>query len=335
VELQTERRKVFPGRLNYHVPMKTLPDSRPDPWRFALDAVEADQRAVLVMVVDHSGSVPGVTGTMVVVTTGGQAGTIGGGAAEHRMVDLARRHRGAPELVDFVHTEKGDGTLCNGVQRFSVVPLSRRDAPAVEKIVRALENHETGSLRLAPNGLSFERGSIADTTFVGDDDDWTFTHPIGLLDTLTIIGGGHVASALSRVMATLPFRIAVLDNRDNLQTMGDNPFAHRKEVVDYDRIAEYVPEGERSWVVVMTFGHRHDRKVVEGLLGSDVRYLGLMGSAAKVKRLFADMEADGADPASLARVRAPIGVPIRSHTPEEIAVSVAAEIIAIRNGARN
>ncbi len=104
-------------------------------------------------------------------------------------------------------------------------------------------------------------------------------------------------------------------------------------MVDYDDIAAHVPEGERSWVVVMTYGHKHDRQVVENLLGHNVRYLGLMGSATKVKRLFADMEAKGADPEALARVRAPIGMAIRSHTPEEIAISVAGEIIGIRNGA--
>ena len=83
----------------------------------------------------------------------------------------------------------------------------------------------------------------------------------------------------------------------------------------------------------MTYGHKHDRRVVEKLLNHNVRYLGLMGSASKVKRLFADMEVSGADSDALARVRAPIGMTIRSHTPEEIAVSVAAELIGIRNGA--
>jgi xanthine dehydrogenase accessory factor len=82
----------------------------------------------------------------------------------------------------------------------------------------------------------------------------------------------------------------------------------------------------------MTFGHQHDRQVVEQLLGHRVRYLGLMGSAAKIKKLFADMRADGADSEALELVRAPIGVAIGSHTPEEIAISVAAEIIAVRNG---
>jgi xanthine dehydrogenase accessory factor len=320
-------------KLIYHGPMKAQPNPKPDPWLFALDALSSDKQPVLVMVVEHSGSVPGVTGTFVVVTENGQAGTVGGGVAEHKMVNRARSHRGGPELVEFVHTETGDGTLCNGRQLFAVLALGPPARDTIGEIVSTLDRHETGTLTLNPEGLAFTPGGAQTACFEQLEASWTFTHPIGLLDTLTIIGGGHVALALSRVMASLPFRISVLDNRTELQTMDDNPFAHHKEVVDYDDVARTVPEGERSWVVVMTFGHAHDRQVVENLLGHDVRYLGLMGSASKVKRLFADMEAQGADPAALAKVRAPIGLPIRSHTPEEIAVSVAGEIIGIRNGA--
>ena len=313
--------------------MKIQPAPNAEPWRFALDALSTDERATLVMVVDHSGSVPGMTGTFVIVSADGQAGTIGGGAAEHTMIDTARSHRGDAELIEFIHTEKGDGTLCNGRQLFSLLPLTRTDRTTIEKIVEALRDHETGTLSLSSSGLDFERGVAESRNFDGSGEEWTFTMPIGLLDTLTIVGGGHVALALSRVMATLPFRITVLDNRSDLQTMDDNPWAHTKEVVDYDGIGRHVPEGDRSWVVVMTFGHKHDRQVVEKLLGHDLRYLGLMGSASKVKRLFADMAAEAADPEALARVRAPIGMTIRSHTPEEIAISVAGEIIGIRNGA--
>lgn len=313
--------------------MRSHPDSRPDPWTFALETVEAGAPATLVMVVDHSGSVPGVTGTLVVVTEDGQAGTIGGGVAEHALVEEARTHRGGPALREFVHTETGDGTLCSGLQLFSIVPLGEPDRQELRKIVESLRGGRTGTLRLGPDGMDFVEGPAREPEFSRHGDEWSFTHPIGLLDTLTIIGGGHVALALSRVMATLPFRIRVLDNRHGLETMDDNPWAHRKEVVDFERIADRVPEGDRSWVVVMTFGHAHDREVVERLLGGSYRYLGLMGSGAKIRKLFADMEAAGCDPAALARVRAPIGVPISSHTPEEIAVSVAAEIIGIRNGA--
>ena len=313
--------------------MEAQPNAKPEPWAFALEAIEAEKRIVLVIVVDHSGSVPGVTGTFVVVTPDGQAGTIGGGAAEHTLVERARSHDGPAELTEFVHTENGDGTLCNGVQTFAIVPLGLHDAPAIREILATLREHDSGTLAVGPGGVSFTRGGDGPRAFHTIESGWIFTDRIGLADTLTIVGGGHVALALSRIMATLPFRIVVLDNRDELETMAENGFAHEKRVIDYDRVAEYVPDGDRSWVVVMTFGHQHDRKVVENLLNHDVRYLGLMGSASKVKRLFADMEAKGANPEALSRVRAPIGMAIGSHTPEEIAISVAGEIIGIRNGA--
>jgi xanthine dehydrogenase accessory factor len=313
--------------------MEAHPTAKPDPWAFALAAIEAERRTVLVIVVDHSGSVPGVTGTFVMVTPDGQAGTIGGGAAEHALVERARGHDGPAEITEFVHTETGDGTLCNGVQKFAVVPLGLHDAPAIREILTTLREHDFGTLAVGPGGVSFTRGGEGPRAFHTIESGWMFTDQVGLADTLTIIGGGHVALALSRVMATLPFRIVVLDNRDELETMAGNSFAHERRVIDYDRVAEYVPDGDRSWVVVMTFGHEHDRDVVERLLGHDVRYLGLMGSASKVKRLFAEMEAKGANPEALSRVRAPIGMNIRSHTPEEIAISIAGEIIGIRNGA--
>jgi xanthine dehydrogenase accessory factor len=315
----------------YNEGMKAQPTPSVEPWRFALDAIDAGEPATLVTVVEHSGSVPGVTGTFVVVTHSGQSGTVGGGVAEHVMVERARTG-GGTDLAEFVHTDEAGGTLCSGRQLFSFLPLTRSSRKGIEGIVATLENHETGTTTLSPDGLSFRAGEAGPMRLERDGGGWTFTAPVGLLDTLTIVGGGHVALALSRVMATLPFRVVVLDNRPDLPTMAENPFAHELRVVDYDRIADEVPDGDRSWVVVMTFGHNHDRHVVERLLGREVRYLGLMGSTAKVRKLFAEMAADGADPAALARVRAPVGVAIGSHTPEEIAVSVAAELIAVRNG---
>jgi xanthine dehydrogenase accessory factor len=155
---------------------------------------------------------------------------------------------------------------------------------------------------------------------------------MGLEDTLYIIGGGHVSLAFSRIMATLPFRLVVLDNREDLPTMAANRYAHEQHVVDFDHIGDHVAGGDHSWVVIMTFGHVHDRKVLERLLGKDLAYLGLMGSEAKVRQMYAAMEADSIDAKDLERVQAPVGVSIGSHTPEEIAISIAAEIIAVRNG---
>jgi xanthine dehydrogenase accessory factor len=302
-----------------------------DPWSFALDCLRDNRPAVLVFVVSHSGSVPGVTGTRVVVSDRNFAGTIGGGTAEKELIERAQHFTGSSEMYRFRHTPSHGGTLCSGVQDFAIISLAQNDEKVVHSIVETLENHRTGTLHLSPNGIGFEPGVTQPHAFTDGDGSWRYSGPLGLEDTLYIIGGGHVGLALSRVAATLPFRIVVLDNREDLPTMAANSWAHERQVIDYDRIRDHVVEGDRSWVVIMTFGHTHDRHVLEGLLGGKFAYLGLMGSETKVRQLFAAMLEDGVPAGALEGVKAPIGVPIGSHTPEEIAISVAAEMIAIRN----
>jgi len=273
-----------------------------------------------------------VTGTMAVVSDLGIAGTIGGGAAEKELLERAREHREGAEIVRFRHTPGEGGTLCSGLQVFAVVLLTQDDEMEIRKVVETLAGHGKGTLEIGPEKLVFEPGAATATRFVEEHGSWSFTEPLGLLDTLTIVGGGHVSLAFSRVMATLPFRIVLIDNREQLPTMEANHHAHERRVVDYDLVAEHVPEGRRSWVVIMTYGHVHDRDVLARLLGREYAYLGVLGSRAKIHSMFADMKAGGASAEDLERVRAPVGLPIGSHTPEEIAVSIAAEIIAVRNG---
>jgi len=311
--------------------MAFLEHTQTDPWRYALESLQNGRRAVLVFVVDHSGSVPGVTGTRVVVSDEGFAGTIGGGAAEMQLIERAVGHHGDAEIYRFLHTPSGGGTLCSGIQDFAIIPLSENDLDPLQAIVDTIDNNRTGMLHLSSDGVDFESGETSPHAWTDREEAWTYSGPIGLVDTLYIIGGGHVGLALSRVMSTLPFRIVVLDNREDLPTMAANRWAHEQQVISFDDIGAHVGEGDRSWVVIMTFGHAHDRHVLEGLLGREFAYLGLMGSKAKVRQMYAAMVADGTPEAELEGVRAPVGMSIASHTPEEIAVSIAAEIIALRN----
>jgi xanthine dehydrogenase accessory factor len=150
---------------------------------------------------------------------------------------------------------------------------------------------------------------------------------------LTIVGGGHVSLALSRLACNLEFEITVLDDRADLVTLAANHFAHhRHQVSSYDALAAAVPTGPNRYVVVMTVGYRTDAVALRQLLSRDYAYLGVMGSATKVAELRRVLLEEGYSAEALAQLRGPIGVPINSHTPEEIAVSVAAELIAVRNG---
>ena len=300
-------------------------------WSHALESVRAGHRTVLVVVAAHEGSVPGTTGAAMVVSPSGCAGTVGGGVAEHEMIERARGFAGPPELVDVEHTPDGSGSLCSGRQTMALVELSLADQPTLASICDAVGQGRVGSVRVSGDGLAFAAGTAAAPRLAVGTGGWEFVATVGLEDTLTIVGGGHCALALSRVMATLPFRIVVLDDRPELPTLERNEFAHEIRIVDYSRVGEHVPEGDRSWVVVMTFGHQHDETALRALAGRRVRYLGLLGSAAKVRQMFETMRADGVSQEFLNSVAAPVGLSIGSHTPEEIAISIAAEIVRERN----
>jgi len=301
------------------------------PWDHALESVRSRHPTVLALVVGHQGSVPGTTGAAMVVSSLGCVGTVGGGTAEHAMIERARGFDSAPELVDIEHTPEAHGTLCSGRQTIALVALAGGDEPTVAAICDALQAGRVGTLHLSRTGISFEAGAAAPQPLVTEAAGFRFATVLGRRDTLTIVGGGHCALALSRVIATLPFRIVVLDDRPDLPTLAANRFADEIRTVNYPDLAAHVPDGDRSWVVVMTFGHAHDETALRALAGHRVRYLGLLGSAAKVAALFAAMRADGVPAEFLSSVRAPVGLPIGSHSPEEIAISIAAEIVRERN----
>ena len=300
-------------------------------WQHALAAVRDGDRAVLVMVVDHEGSVPGTTGAALVVTDTGVVGTVGGGVAEHEIIGQAQTFSGRPELVDVEHTPEASGSLCSGRHTMVVMALQPEALSIIEAIVDTLSKHRAGVLELSHEGIEFTSGSSGPTAFSTGADGWRFVITAGLIHTLTIVGGGHCALALSRVMATLPFKIVVLDDRAGLPTMAANSFAHRLDVVPYADLAEHIEQGGRSWVVVMTFGHANDEKALRALVGLKLRYLGLLGSASKVQQMFDRMRDDGVPQSFLDSVSAPVGLSIGSHTPEEIAISIAAEIIKEMN----
>jgi len=300
-------------------------------FKHALDSLSAGSPASLVVVVDAQGSVPGKTGAMVVVTHADAVGTIGGGVAEHRLVEMARAHTGDPVLQRFDHT-RDEGSLCSGTQTFAIVSLGGA-TDTVSHICTTLQRGGFGALGLSEAGVTFSTTEVGADGLVVTDQGWQYCQTLGTVDTLTVIGGGHVSLALSQVMRSLPFRIVVLDNRAELPTMSSNTFAHEVRTVSYEDLARQVPQGEHSYVVIMTYGHREDQTVLEQLIAGRHRYLGMMGSRHKVSQIFANLEAKGVAPARLEQVHAPVGIAIGSQTPAEIAISIAAEIVEVRNHA--
>lgn len=159
-----------------------------------------------------------------------------------------------------------------------------------------------------------------------------YVEPIEAAPHLYLIGGGHVAHHLARAAAAVGFHIHVLDDREK--------FANRERFPDaaeiaVDSIPAWLERAEltaNAYVVILTRGHRYDLDALRALAPRPVRYLGLIGSRAKVARLYGALREEGVDPERLAHVHAPVGLAIGAVTPQEIAISILAELIAVKYG---
>ncbi len=327
--------------------MSPLPRDLPV-WNLAANSLRAGTPVALLCVVQSTGSSPGRQGFKMSVTADVTAGSIGGGIMEHKFVELARQRLLArdatPLLRPQIHRREAvadrSGMMCSGEQDVLLWPLTAANldtATAIETVLQTatgghLELSHEGGLQLIP--ASYPTTEAAETAFYTfrPGPDWQYREQLGFRDHLTIVGGGHVSLALSKTMALLDFELTVLDDRGELPTLLANNAAHRRQVIDYEAIADEIPTGPHRYVVVMTVGYRTDAVVLHQLLGRPYRYLGVMGSATKVVELRHGLREAGFSEAAVARLHGPIGLPINSQTPEEIAISIAAELIKVRHG---
>jgi xanthine dehydrogenase accessory factor len=149
---------------------------------------------------------------------------------------------------------------------------------------------------------------------------------------LIIAGAGYVAQALARLATNLDFRIIVVDDRRDLadpQSFGTNVQLTFGDVPQ--TIHELEPD-ESSWIVIVTRGHHLDKDALRAALETRATYVGMIGSPNKVKHIFKDLLKEGFSAERLAQVHAPIGLDLGAETPDEIALSIAAEIMMLRKG---
>ena len=303
---------------------------------------------MLLVVAKSSGSSPGRAGyKMAVAADGALCGSIGGGVMEVRLVKNSRAILSKPgavatgprpsTIIEQVHQKNSpaaSGMICSGKQTVIEFLLNKGDVGTVNAIVQGLEATRAITLTILPANLGVGPTEIATQCGleVLSDTDFVYTEHLGPQNHLFIIGGGHCALALSEMMSRLDFRIAIFDDRPRLNTIEKNRFAHDITMIDgYNEIGDRIPNGDNIYVVVMTLGYKSDEIVIRSLLAKDFRYFGVLGSKAKMKTLVTSLEMEGFDKQRLNRIHTPIGLPINSHTPEEIAVSIAAEIISVKN----
>jgi xanthine dehydrogenase accessory factor len=149
--------------------------------------------------------------------------------------------------------------------------------------------------------------------------------------TVLIFGAGHVARPTLALAAKVGFKTGVLDDRPEFATAEHFPHSERIILVDsFANALTDVAVGDDAYLIIVTRGHHHDQTVLEQALATPAAYIGMMGSQKKIRACFDNLETRGWQKADLARVHSPIGLDIGSETPEEIAVSIVAELIAVR-----
>lgn len=301
---------------------------------------------MLLYVLESSGSSPGRQGFFMAVNANGEMeGSIGGGIMEHKFVEMVREKLRAAsyelragdirkQYHDKSVGKNQSGMICSGEQTILLYHLQTGDTVTIQNIIHSLGQNKNGTLHLSPSGLNFS-STVPDQDFhfvMRSETDWEYVEKTGYKNHLFIIGGGHCSLSISKLMHSMDFYIRLYDERKDLKTMVENNFVHEKHFInDYAQLNKLILSGHNHYVVIMTFGYRTDDAALRALLGKEFKYLGLLGSANKIGKMFEEYRNEGIADSLLQRIHAPVGLSIKSQTPEEIAISIAAEIIQVKN----
>ena len=297
---------------------------------------EKKNDTVLATIIWDDGSAPRGKGSQMLVGAEGLlAGTIGGGAVELKSIRLSQElltSGGSGFIREFRLSQDGElGMACGGdvTVLFSPARLddTRWDETAAE-VLRRVRQRTPGWLVLPLDGGA---PHIAETAETGEG---VFSLPLPVGERAVIFGAGHIARALTPLLRTVGFRPVVVDDRPGFATAEHFPQADRTICGDFDRISDYLTLTPEDYVVIMTNGHEHDFQAEVQVLRGETAYVGVIGSRKKTAFVNQRLREAGIPEEKIAFVHTPVGTPIKAVTPEEIAVSIAGEMICVRAARR-
>jgi len=310
-------------------------------WQHLFTKLQDQQHVYLLTVIENSGSSPGRKGfKMLVAQDGFIFGSVGGGVMEFRLVEEAQKLLKEKTPPIFLkkqlhqgNIKDGSGMICSGEQTIVFRPLNSTHISVIKDILYCLKNNQRKTIYFSPSSFGLSDTEIKDNyqTTINTNSDWSFNELIGFKNTLYIVGGGHVGLAVSELFVKLGFYVVVFDNRNHLNTFEDNGFAHHKQLINYSEIKNYITEGNDHYITIMTNTYTDDKVVLTQLIRNNYKFIGVLGSVAKLKTMWTAMMKEGFSQKELNQVHAPIGIAIKSQTPDEIAISIAAQIIQVKN----
>lgn len=301
-----------------------------------LRELQAGRDSLLAAIVSDEGSSPRETGSMMLVGGSGRiAGTIGGGAVENLAEEEARRllsarRSGVHEYRLRQNSGEDIGMVCGGsvVVFFQYFPAGAPSGQLAEEVLRRLEAGQPGYLLLKEEGAALLEGENPPPKSAAPGAFWAI--PLPVEKRALLFGGGHIALELAPLLKRVGFRVTVFDDRPEFSDPARFPMADRTICGDYEDIGAHLTLGPEDYVVVITEGHRHDFAVERQALGHPLAYIGAIGSRTKTAAVNQRLLDCGFTETDLRRLHAPIGIPIQSATPAEIAVSIAGEMILVR-----
>ena len=325
------------------------------------ETLQAKEDAVLVTVVASSGSAPRGSGARMLVTKEGRiAGTIGGGAVEHRSIRAAMDAlAGQGNRSEHFRLHPNDvadiGMICGGeVEVFfrylsskdTVCALAGRIVELFAKknpcwLITELTTETEGALSVYTADGEHFGDDLPAEVFSACADQPVQTEIKGkryYIERLVsagyvyIFGGGHVAQQLVPVLSRCDFDCIVVEDREDFADPA--LFENRAKTIclPMEELDTLIPKITKDdFICVMTRGHKNDYLVQSAMLQTPARYIGVIGSKKKIASVRERLTADGFDEKEIARITAPIGIDIASETPAEIAVSIAAQLILERN----
>ncbi len=183
--------------------------------------------------------------------------------------------------------------------------------------------------RIVSFTLDRERGKL--DMMCGGEIDF-YIEPILPAERLVTFGAGHITRALAPLMQKAGFQVSVVDDTAELLQKEAFPGVDDLILGDMERAARELPPGPDTYVVLLTRGFSRDKAVLRGLLGKGYSYIGMIGSLRKITSMLEELRSEGQADEVFSRLCAPIGLDIGAETPEEIALSIAAEIVAVKKG---
>ena len=209
------------------------------------------------------------------------------------------------------------GNLGGGEMEHRVIDMIRLDKPSGSKVY---------SFALAADGSKAD----IQTSMICGGQVKVYIEALHLPEKLYVLGAGHCGKALGQLAKLCGFYTVLIDNRSDVIDSLPPESCHEAKLHDYTNLIEIIDFSPANWVVIMTHGHLHDKEVLEQCLRQHLKYLGMIGSKSKVAQTFARLKEKGFAESELSLCHAPIGMPIGSQTPYEIAVSILAQMISLR-----